>query len=240
MGERSNIFTVLVPNCMDKVYNSRYPLEAHLVKQRKFNAGGSPSSTPEFTDCGQISLAEGNVIDTIESMASDVFYTDGLYGVTADFFAHELLFHSLLELVGKRLLKTMLELQQSDRAQLVVVGTLTADGTRVLRSPTIFKIDDFHAFALPEMLRASKSPSERALNAFRNLFSLLYICSGRVIATLRHRYLCIAPIVPLKGDVIGLLQGSFLPWVLRPQTENEHYNEAGDTTNTLSDTIEPI
>ncbi|MCJ1437946.1 hypothetical protein MMC27_007333 [Xylographa pallens] len=242
-----------VPNWMDKVYNSKCPLEADLVKQRKFNAGGCPSFTPEFADCGLVLLAKGRIIDTVESLASDSFYIGGRHGATAQFLGKELLFQSLLETVEKRLLMDTPALQQTERAQLIVVRTLTADGTRILPTPTISRFDDCHASALADMLRASEPPSEQALDAFRNLSPLLYICRGRVIATLRNRYICLAPMMAWKDDVIGLLQGSSLPWILRPQAKNGQYkvvgacyvdgimyNEEEDTTETLSNTIELI
>ena len=242
-----------VPNWMDKVYNCKCPLEAALVKQRKFNAGGCPSFTPKFAGHGMILLAKGKIIDTVESLASHLFSIGGRHGATAQFLGKELLFHSLLETVEKRLLNDTPVLQQTERAQLIVVRTLTADGTRILRTPAISRFDDCHALALADMLRASQPPSKRALDAFRNLSPLLYICSGRVIATLRNRYICLAPLTAQKDDVICLLQGSSLPWVLRPQAKNGQYkvvgacyidgimyNEERDTMETLTDTIELI
>ena len=135
----------------------------------------------------------------------------------------------------------------------MVVRTLTADGARIMRTPTISRFDDCHALALADMLRASEPPSQRALDAFRDLSPLLYIRSGRVIATLRNRYICLAPMITKKDDVICLLQGSSLPWVLRPQAKFGQYkvvgayyingimyNEGADTTETLSTSIELI
>ncbi|MCJ1317293.1 hypothetical protein MMC15_002616 [Xylographa vitiligo] len=240
-----------VPNWMDKVFRNGCPLEADLVKQRKFNAGGYPTFTPTFADCGQILLAKGKIIDTIESLASDVLHIGGRHGATAGFLTKELLFHSLLELVEKPLLNETPELRQAERVKLIAVRTLTADGTRILRTPTISQFDECNALALADMLQASEAPSERALDAFRTLSPLLYVCSGRAIATLHNRYICLAPMAAQKDDVIGLLQGSSLPWVLRPEAKNGQYkvvgacyvdgimyNEEGETKETLSNAIE--
>ncbi|MCJ1281777.1 hypothetical protein MMC26_001100 [Xylographa opegraphella] len=242
-----------VPNWMDKEYSSRCPLEADLVKQRKFNAGGCPSCTPEFANSGQILVTKGKIIDIIELLVSDVLYIGGRHGASAEFLAKELRFQILMDLVGKRLLEETPGVPQLERAQLIVVRTLTADGTRILRTPTISHFNEYHTLALADMLRDPQSRSEHALDAFRKLSPLLYICSGRVIAALRNGYICLAPMMAQKNDVIGLLQGSSLPWVLRPQAKNGQYkvvgacyvdgimyNEQGDTAEILSSTIELI
>ena len=232
------------------MYHSRCPLETELQKKLKFNASGCISCIPEFACSGQILLVKGRLIDTIEGLASDMFFVGERHGATAELLAKYLLFLALQEYVEKRLLNERPDLQQHERAQLVVVRTLTADGTRIARTSTISQFVDSHALALAEMLQPSAPPSERAIDAFR--FSpLLYVCSGRVIATLQNRYIYIAPQITQKGDVISVLQGSSLPWVSRPQGRDGQYkivgacyvdgimyNEEGNTAETLSDTFQ--
>ncbi|MCJ1397675.1 hypothetical protein MMC11_000871 [Xylographa trunciseda] len=241
------------PNWIDQNLNGRDPFEGNLAKKLKFNASGCPFFRPEFTGCGKILLARGKIIDTVETLASDMLRTYGQHGPTSENLSQELLFHSLLKLVENRLFNEAVGSQRPDQAQLIVVRTLTADGTRIRRTPKISQFDDRHALALADMLQYSKPPSELAVDASRNLSPLLYICSGRVIATLRNRYICLAPMITQEDDVIGLLQGSSLPWVLRPQIKSGQYkvvgacyvdgvmyNEEDNTADTLSDTIELV